>query len=276
MVFAASMLFVVGAVIGSFANVVIGRSINALQQTVTVDWRRWLGRSRCLHCQRALRWWELLPLFSFVVLRGRCARCQEALSWQYPLIELLFGSVFLLLGLPVIQAGGGLASIVWGLSSLLTIASLLLILFVIDLKTFFLPDVLVGALGVVALLTFVISCSAAGAHCYVSGAGGAVIGAGFLFALWLITRGQGIGLGDVKLMVPLGLLFGVAGTTTVLFIAFMAGGLCGLFLLATKQATAKTAIPFGPFLTAAALLLLLFPQLPEFFVVNLLGLTVVQ
>jgi leader peptidase (prepilin peptidase)/N-methyltransferase len=237
------LIFLFGATIGSFLNVVILRSI--------AD-KSLRGRSACPHCQKTLRWWELVPLFSFTLLAGRCARCRAEISVQYPLVELATGIFALVFFLPLptsvaaVSAGG-----------LFIIAALLLVLFVVDLKTMLLPDLFVVLLGVVIIGMLILERGD-----WLEAAHGALIGSGFLLFLWLITRGRGIGLGDVKLMLPLGLLFGIVGTTALLFIAFLAGGLWGSVLLLRRQASLKTAIPFGPFLCGAALLLLLWPDLP--------------
>jgi leader peptidase (prepilin peptidase)/N-methyltransferase len=91
--------------------------------------------------------------------------------------------------------------------------------------------------------------------------GGAATGGGLLGALWLGTKGKGIGLGDVKLMIPVGMLFGAADTAVLLFVAFTVGGAVAAYLLAGKKAGLKSAIPFGPFLAGAALLLFLAPAI---------------
>lgn len=157
----------------------------------------------------------------------------------------------------------------------LVIAALLVVLFVIDLHTMYLPDqfivpllgvvMLHGALTAQSLSREILSLAAEQALL------GILIGSGLLGLLWLATRGRGIGLGDVKLMAPLGLLFGPLGTITLLFIAFISGGLLGLVLITTKQASLKTAIPFGPFLIAAAFLLLIYPHLSHYFIALTLG-----
>ncbi|MBI3250545.1 MAG: prepilin peptidase [Candidatus Andersenbacteria bacterium] len=216
-------LFVFGAAVGSFLNVVILRSLKA--ETLG-------GRSYCPHCKQQLSARDLIPIFSFIFLHGRCRTCFHPISIQYPVVELVVG-ILLMLTYPDI---------------LLFIATcLLVVLFVIDLKSFILPDTYIVILTVTALLRWPVSLP------------GAAIGAGFLLILWLATRGKGIGLGDVKLMVPLGLMAGVDGTVAILSAAFFFGAVVGLLLIATGKASRKTAIPFGPFLAGAAILVLLFP-----------------
>lgn len=266
---------------GSFLNVVILRYSEALpapakQRHVS----RWLGgRSHCPHCHQTLRWWELVPIISFMLLRGHCARCRQRISIQYPLVECGLGLMVLVLATPL---PANLTT--WMVLALeITIVSLLMVLGVIDLRTMLLPDIFVVLLGVVVILFLGISAfglrdnqdavrdggyevltrQPAVQQQLVDAVVGAVIGAGFLGLLWLVTRGAGIGLGDVKLMIPLGLLFGVNTTLVLLFLSFIAGGIVATLLLITKRAGMKTAIPFGPFLVGAALLLVLLPTVPH-------------
>lgn len=241
-----------GAVIGSFLNVVSLRYIARLTD-VSVRLNIVGGRSQCPRCKQTLRWWELLPVVSFVGLRGKCKRCQQKISYQYPLIEILMGLVAA--GL-VVQTGVTLVT-----AGLLVIGAILLVLAVIDFKTFLLPDSFIVAL----LGAVVVMLGLQGRLFEYMVLGGIGVGAGFLLLLWIITRGQGIGLGDVKLLVPLGMLFGTYDTILLLFIAFCFGGMVGIFLLLRGGATLKTAVPFGPFLIAATLLLLLWPELSAAF-----------
>lgn len=152
-------------------------------------------------------------------------------------------------------------------------AALLVALFVIDLKTMLLPDKFVVALLLSVIVVKLVNYYQLPTTNYelLNALWGVVIGAGFMLLLWLVTRGRGVGFGDVKLMVPLGLLFGPLATTTLLFIAYMVGGVIAISLLLQKKATMKTALPFGPFLCGAALLLLLVPSVPLYCITLLLG-----
>lgn len=235
-----------GACLGSFLNVVSLRFGD--KQPLT-------GRSSCPHCHRQLRWWELVPVVSFLYLRGRCASCRHLLTWQYPFIEMVTALVwawaFWLM--PVSLGELGLA---------LTNASLgttLVLLWIIDQKYFVLPDLYLVILTVLV----VVKLGLTGHPALISALPGAALGAGCLFLIWAATSGHGIGFGDVKLLVPLGLLFGSLGTLVLLFLAFVAGGITATVLLMSQKATLKTAVPFGPYLVAAAFVLLADPRLPE-------------
>lgn len=139
------------------------------------------------------------------------------------------------------------------------ITSALAVLFFIDVRLLLLPD---GFIAVATAATVLLL--AAQGRSPTTALWGIVFGTGFLLLLWLLTAGRGIGLGDVKLMVVLGALLGPLSTATALLLAFAAGALVGLCLLATGRATPKTPIPFGPYLIAATGLVTLMPQLPEY------------
>lgn len=235
-----------GAVVGSFLNVVILRFISG--ESIG------MSRSRCPQCRHVLAWYDLVPMLSFFLLGGKCRYCAKRISVQYPLVELvsLLAAVYFALSYPehVLTA-----------SVLFIIFALLLTLFVIDLRTFILPDFLIVALSVAVIIHHAVAVAPTPTSQY----GGVLVGGGFLLVLWLATRGAGIGFGDVKLLIPLGLLFGVSGVIPLLFGAFMLGGLLGAVLLVLKKATPKTAIPFGPFLAGMAMLLLVYPNIASLF-----------
>lgn len=247
--------FVVGTVVGSFLNVVVLRYGTRRDSL----WER----SACPDCGLRLRWWELVPLLSFVLLGGRCVRCKHRIRVQYPLVELAMG------------LGAIVAVIAWRMGERSVFLALvefcmmgcLLVLGLIDWRTMLLPDRYIVVLAGVVLLGLL----ARGEVTALSTGGGALVGAGVLGGLWLITRGGGIGLGDVKLMVPVGAWFGVAGTIVLMYVAFTAGGLVAALLLTRGRHSMKSALPFGPFLTGAALLLLLFPGLTDWFLGAVLG-----
>lgn len=269
-----------GAAFGSFLNVVILRFPH----------QSFGGRSRCPHCHRQLTFWDLIPVLSWLWLRGRCRSCLAPISIQYPIVEffgaasaaLLAKSVTAFTFHPVIAL------------LLFFIVSLLIVLFVIDLRTMLLPDIFIFILVGLTILILVgnifatpylsnpisdytaenplrypaiasnLPWTLSTPISFYSALLGAFIGAGSILALWFLTSGRGIGFGDVKLMIPLGFLFGPIHTVILLFTAFICGGLFGTYLLLTKQATLKTAVPFGPFLAGVAIIFILFPQVPKY------------
>lgn len=243
---------VVGACLGSFINVLIARYSHA-EATLT-------NRSACPQCAHTLRWWELIPILSFIWLRGRCAHCRQPISWQYPIIEATTAAAWL-------WAFGVYAAPSIQQVTIAAILTVLILLWAIDARHLLLPDIYIMWLSV-----FVILHRWSGPES--TGFGfipGILAGSAFLLAVWLITRGQGLGFGDVKLALPLGLLVGGSGIVTILFLAFMAGGLVAVYLLLRRQATLKTAVPFGPYLIAASIAVILDPHLPTALFAPLLG-----
>lgn len=241
-------LFAFGAIIGSFLHVVAERYMSYGSA--------FSGRSICPQCKKILSPRELIPIFSYIIQRARCISCGAEIPFHYPLIEALSGFLVVALLAPALQSG---ASMVLAIL-LLVVAYILIILIRIDAKTMMLPDGFILLVGCFAILF-----AALEGRSVESAIFGMLAGAIPLYVLWAITGGRGIGFGDVKLMIVLGILFGAQGAISLLFFAFFAGGTIGIFLLATGKATAKTAIPFGPFLAGSALLLMVFPGLENLF-----------
>jgi leader peptidase (prepilin peptidase)/N-methyltransferase len=249
----APLTFLVGTALGSFLNVVILRYPKSPAQ----------GRSKCPGCDKTLSGWELIPIISFIFLRARCSKCQKRISVQYPIIEFIMGiSVLILLTplLPIIPFSFFIAILN------ICIIALLLVLFMIDLRTFILPD-----LFIILLIIFTVIKTTLMHTTLTFSLWGIAVGAGFLILLWLITKGRGLGIGDIKLMVPLGILFGPSGTGILLMSSFITGGLISIGLLLTHKATMKTAVPFGPFLTGVAMLYIFMPDLPKIILSWLIG-----
>ncbi len=222
------IVFFVGLAVGSFANVLIDR----LPKGQSVLW----GRSRCDYCKKTLRSWELIPVVSYVLQRGRCRRCHKRLSYQYPLIELVTAVGFVFL---------------YPQFAYWIIFSSLLIIFVSDLKYQIIPDsmVILGILGALGALGMKANNLAS------------AIGASLFFLmLYLITRGRGMGLGDVKLAFLLGFLLGFPGIVVSLYGAFLTGALAGVILILRRQKKLKSKIAFGPFLILGTVVELLWGQ----------------
>lgn len=242
------VLFALGSAIGSFLHVVAERYMNGTSPV--------RGHSICPHCKKRLSAYELIPIISYIVQRAHCRGCGAAIPMHYPLLELVSGVLFLLVFLPVVTAS---QSLVLALCIYIA-ACLLLILLHIDARSMMLPDIYILMLAGMSIVIAYLTGSTADQMAL-----GALVGSGAIYAIWLATAGEGIGFGDVKLMIPLGMLFGLRGSITLLFLAFFIGGMVGIVLLAMKKAGRKTAIPFGPFLAGAALLLLIYPQISDRF-----------
>lgn len=239
-------VFLLGLIFGSFANVVALR-VNTGESLI-------FGGSRCFSCSRRLRWFELVPLVSYIALRGRCRSCNAAISLQYPLVELASGCIFLLLF--VFAPRGVLGVLPRGLPSgfLLPFVFfwLLLILSVYDLRHQILPDVLVGAAAAAAILVVMAEGIRDPKLILVHGLAGAGL---FLFfgALWFFSGGRWMGLGDAKLSFAIGLFLGPVPALVALFLSFWMGAVVGIgWVLTHRIRTLKIPIPFGPFLALGA------------------------
>ena len=274
------ILFGLGLIVGSFLNVVAFR-YNPEESLFGIG--HLTGRSKCRSCQKKLRWYELIPIFSFFVLRGRCGSCKEKISWQYPIVELLTGLATM--GVPyvfskmffikqVFLAGGpigwfAIISIIW-----IWIFYLFILLALIDFRLKIIPNeinVILFLLGVgilgwqfwydkfdLASGTFL------GGYAAMFGfredlflnhlLAGLVAGGLFGLAVFL-TKGKGMGMGDVKLAFVLGWLFGWPDVVLLIVIAFILGGVFGVGVIVSKKGKGmKMTVPFGPFLVLAGTL----------------------
>jgi len=254
--------FAAGAVVGSFLNVCIWR----LPTDRSLIW----PGSHCPKCLRFIRWYENIPLISYLVLRGRCRRCRARISIRYPIVELITALSFVGLYWLEIVAANGSDDKYWVLAVHCYVVAALIASSLIDLEHQILPDeitwmgLLVGltASALLPELHDAIHRRLVGLA-WVDGlawsAFGALVGSGLtggmaVLGRWVFRR-DAMGLGDVKLMAMLGAFFGWDGALLVFFIAPFFGLVIGGFI-ALKRRT--RAIPYGPFLSMAAVVVLLF------------------
>ena len=237
-------VFVFGLLIGSFLNVVIYR-VPRGESLVTPG-------SHCPECDHPIRAWHNVPVLSWLVLRARCAHCGARISPRYPLVELGTGVAFVVVALSLDQV-----DLLSAIPAYLYFTAVGIALALIDLDCRRLPDAIV--LPSYPVLAVLLALSAGWQHDWWSlaraGIGGAALFA-FFFLLAFIQP-QGMAFGDVKLS---GLIGGVLGYlswwTLVLgsFLGFLLGALVGVALMASGKAGRKTAVPFGPFMVAGALI----------------------
>ena len=252
----AFIFFGFGLIIGSFLNVVILRQGTG---------RTTSGRSGCFSCGHQLQWFDLVPVLSWLLLRGRCRYCGSRISPQYPLVELSTALLFGVLGS---------APLVVGLvhqAVLCVLASLLIIIAVYDMRHTIIPDEWVyGFIGVSLLLAFItVTKETMPLSVVVAGPLTAVP----LFLLWFFSQGRAMGFGDVKLSIGMGYLLGLWSGLSAVFLAFIIGGVLStplLFLssglwkkirsylthrrglnLPLFSVSMKSEVPFGPFLVLA-------------------------
>lgn len=232
-------VFIFGLIIGSFLNCLI-YYLEGGRKVLT-------GRSFCPHCQHVLSWPDLIPVLSFLFLHGKCRYCSKRISWQYPLVELSTGILFVL----IFNLFGG-----WlYLAYLFIVSSLLVVIFVYDLKKYLISDKIIVPLIV---LTLIFNWS--------NIVFGLVAGL-FFWLIHYISKGRGMGFGDVKLALFLGLFLGWPGILIALVVAFFVGAFIGIMLIISGKKGLKSEIPFGPFLVLGAFTALF---LEDFIVFNLL------
>lgn len=256
--------FLFGISAGSFLNVVIDRLPRG-ESVLT-------GRSRCDHCGHRLKWYELVPLVSFVAQRGRCRECGQRLSLQYPIIEFLTG----VLTVVVLSAHSGQFA-EHSFTQLLVVGYFLLVTYtllaisVIDLKEGIIPDGLIVFLIAVAVVFVILSGGVAGVEGSLSLSETSVrplrdsslalrmtaaLGASvFLFLLAegaeRLVKKPALGFGDVKFALAMGLILGWPSIVVAMYLAFALGAIVALVLMALGKKKFGQTIPFGPFLATA-------------------------
>lgn len=222
--------FVLGSVMGSFGNVVADRLPTGTSLS---------GRSHCENCKKTLRIWELIPIFSWLFLRGKCARCGAKIPARFAVIELASGLLFV--------AAAYVSGFLLIPSILLALAFwAMLLITLVDLRTQLIPDI----------LTIILALAALGYQLSIGGNPllATLIGPGFFGLQWIASRGKWVGSGDVFLSGALGLLLGVWPLAVMgLFFAYITGALVAVIGLITKKVTRSSHIPFGPFLILGTL-----------------------
>lgn len=266
MLFCGLIAFWLGVSAGSFLNCVVYRlnlAATSQESRQSASPLRGiksflLGRSFCPQCKHQLSWKDNIPLLSFLFLHGRCRYCQKKISLQHPLVELATGLLFVLIFL-YFETENLLILLFYGF-----LTASLIAIFVSDLLYFTIPDEVVypaiivtgiahlfyrptvrgvpaGHLGggtVTAVLPFLLT--------------GLVAALFFIFLVW-VTRGRGMGWGDVKLAALMGLFLGFPKIIIALYLAFLTGALVGVILILLKKKQLGEKIPFGPFLAGGAI-----------------------
>lgn len=256
------LLTITGLTLGSFVNALVYR-IHEQDKTKSKAQRRQLsivhGRSMCPNCRNVLAPADLIPLFSWLWLRGKCRYCQRPIP-DTPVPELLVPILFIVSYVfwPVDLQGWSIVSFCFWLVALVGLVAL----FVYDLRWYLLPNRLVYPLIALAALHVVLSAvfSSYGVVVVLGSASwGLIVGGGIFWVLFQVSGGRWIGGGDVKLGWLLGLLVGGPVASLVLiFLASLLGSLIGVPLLLTGSLGKRRRLPFGPFLITAAFIVQLF------------------
>lgn len=244
------ILVLLGLCLGSFVNALVWRLHEQSKSKKPSQKLSILkGQSMCPQCKHRLYARDLVPVLSWIELRGRCRYCRTSISWQYPLVELLTTVLFVisynywpygLTGWGLLTLGGWLLCLV-----------VLMALFVYDLRWMLLPNRLVTPLTLIATVTVIARSVTADAPSLLSSIIGSVCLSGLFYLLFQVSQGRWIGGGDVKIAVALGLLGGgLLESALILFAASLLGTLVSVPLLLTNP-KASHKVPFGPFLITA-------------------------
>ncbi len=253
------IIFIFGLIIGSFLNVVVLRMGSG---------RTLGGRSKCMSCGTVLKWYMLIPLFSFLFLRGRCAYCKSKLSMQYPIVE---GGT----GLLVLMAAQHYAFTIFNIEPFLAARfvidaialATLVVIAAYDLRHKIIPDQLSITFALAGLISLVLR-SVAGEWptlmpLFVSTPRWMDLAAAPLLALplaaiWYFSKGKAMGLGDAKLVWGMSWFLGLVGGLSSIIFAFWFASIPSIYLLITRKGSMHTEMPFGPFLALATVLVYFF------------------
>lgn len=229
------IFFLYGIIIGSFLNVCIIRIPKKENITTT--------RSHCMSCGYQLKWYDLIPIFSYLILGGKCRACKEKISYQYLIIEVLNGLLYVFIFL---NQGLHLESI---LSCLLT--SALLVLSAIDLRTYEIPAIINLFIGVLAVVRVILDYKNIGQYIL-----GSISVSGFLLLIFLISKGRAIGGGDIKFMAVCGLFLGYQR----IILAFLLGCILGslIHIIRMKVSKQDRVLAFGPYLSLGIFISMLY------------------
>jgi len=248
--------FILGCCIGSFLNACIWRIPNNIPLASPP--------SQCPKCGYRIKWYENIPLFSWIALRARCSNCKQPISSRYFLIELLCGILFYLLWFKVLMFKQPMSLLI--LDYIVT--AFIVTMAFIDLDHKIIPDKTTYPLMLIGLAMAPIFSelwgTASSGHAFLvslaSLVGTGVVMAVFAIAGKLIFKQDALGWGDVKYMMAIAACLGYRGAFFTLLIGSLAGSLAGVFLIAMKKGQMKTALPFGPFLAIGTFFWMLYAE----------------
>ena len=240
----AVFIFIFGVLWGSFSNVVIYRCPKG--ESIVHP------RSACPKCNTQLKWYDNIPLLSWLFLLGKCRYCSVSISIRYFIVEFLTGLLFMGVFLKV--------GVSWTLIEYLIFSWALVVASFIDLDQMILPDKIT--------LTGIVLGLAGGAlnpeRSFVPSILGVLVGGGFLWAIayiyYVIRKEDGMGGGDIKLLAWIGAVLGWSAIPFVILVSSLLGTLVGVSLLIKSKEGLKTVIPFGPYLAMAAVIYIFWGQ----------------
>ncbi|HWH81690.1 MAG TPA: A24 family peptidase [Burkholderiaceae bacterium] len=261
------VLALLGLCIGSFLNVVIHRMPQMMERGWRLESAELLGvkidatppitlskpRSRCPACGHPIRWYENIPVLSYLWLRGKCSACKTPISKRYPAIEVLTALLFAACGL---RFGAQPTVLLW-----CALVATLIALAFIDLDTTFLPDDLTLPLMWAGIVAAALGWIPVTLTASVGGAVAGYLSLWFVFHAYRLIRGkEGMGAGDFKLLAALGAWMGWQAIPSIILLSSAVGAIVGIALIVFKQHDREVPIPFGPYLAGGGIAALFFGE----------------
>lgn len=233
------LIFFIGLCVGSFINVLVMR----LDRKDGL----WTGRSECPSCHHKLSWLDLMPVISYLFLKGKCRYCRSKISAIYPIVEIATSSVFVV----YFWVNGFFFDL--GVIYELTIMFLLISLVFFDFEYLILPDKIIFS-GIGLSILRLMFLGGGFLNYIITG----FVMAGFFGIIYLVSHGEWMGFGDVKLALLIGLIFGYPVAIFSMIGAVWMGAILGLMLMFLGRAGLKTALPFGSFISGVAIITIIF------------------
>ena len=234
------ILVILGLAAGSFLNVVIYR---LPRQKGFLK-----GRSFCPHCRHTLGPLDLIPVLSFIFLKGRCRYCGKPIDWQYPLVELATALIFVALYLKFALAADFFVYLLYSL--------ILLVIFVIDLRYYLILDKISVTAIILAFFLGLFVIKIALWQMLLAG----IIGGGFFLLQFLVSRGKWIGGGDIRLGILMGFMLGAEKLLLALLVSYLVGAVTGIMLIIFGKKHLKSKVPFGTFLSISTFIVILWGE----------------
>jgi leader peptidase (prepilin peptidase) / N-methyltransferase len=258
------ILFIFGLFVGSFLGVLVDR-IPKGKSFIK-------GRSYCDSCKKELKWYDLVPVFSYLFLKGNCRYCKTKLSLAYPVIEITTGILFVLTYFISVNdlTIYNFKFIAYFSYLIFMISSFIVVLFT-DLKYGIIPDKIIVAASAINFLWLFFNPLSLILNHLLSAVGSLIFFIAISYVFYMVTKKEGMGGGDIKLSFLMGLFLGFPNIIISLYLAFLTGALASIILILWKKKILKDSLPFGPFLIIGVFISLFYGNQIYLFVLKTLG-----